>query len=152
MERRLQRPALWMRRLVAIIAAVALAASCSQGKRRAAPQPHQLNTIDNVPPLPKVIDPPPTLAEEGPEIKQTAGLAQPDAPPPPTEKDQQVRAALPFAPAIALDPVDGSKVSIRADTPAVVTKTHIYYFASEENRRLFMANPQQYLKGLFAKG
>ena len=140
-----------MKRVIAAIAIVALAASCGQGRRRAAPQPSSVKTIDNVPPEPRVIDPPPTLAEEGPEIKQTAGLAQPDAPPPPNEKDQQVRAALPFAPAIALDPVDGSKVSIRADTPAVVTKTHIYYFSSEENRRMFMASPQQYLKGLFAK-
>ncbi len=110
-----------------------------------------MKTIDNVPPMPTVMDPPPTLAEEGPQFKQTAGLAQPDAPPPPTEKDEQVRAALPFAPAIALDPVDGSKVSIRADTPAVMTKTKIYYFSSDENRRTFMASPEQYLKGLFAK-
>jgi YHS domain-containing protein len=139
-----------MKRVVIVIAAVALAASCAQGRRRVSQQPQQVKTIDNVPPLPVVIDPPPTLAEEGPQIKPTVGLAQPDAPPPPTEKDEQVRAALPFAPAIALDPVDGSKVSIRADTPAVVTKTHIYYFDSEENKRLFMANPQQYLKGLFA--
>ena len=151
MERRLQRSALGMKRLLVIVAAAALAASCAQVKRRAAEQP-QVKTIDSVPPMPTAMDPPPTLAEEGPPVRQTAGLAQPDAPPPPTEKDEQVRAALPFAPAIALDPVDGSKVSIRADTPAVMTKTKIYYFSSEENRRTFMASPQQYLKGLFAKG
>ena len=149
MARPLQRSAVPMKRVVIVVAVAALALGCAQGRRRVVQQP-QVKTIDNVPPLPVVMDPPPQLAEEGPQVKQTVGLASPDAPPPPTEKDEQVRASLPFAPAIALDPVDGSKVSIRADTPAVATKTHIYYFASEDNKRLFMASPQQYLKGLFA--
>ena len=140
-----------MKRALAIAAALLLVA-CAQGHgRRSAQQPEVVRTIDNVPPAPRAITPPPMLAEEGPQVKPTAGVAQPDAPPPPTEKDEQVRAALPFAPAIALDPVDGSKVSIRADTPAVITKTKIFYFSSEENRRAFMASPQQYMKGAFAK-
>lgn len=89
------------------------------------------------------------LADEGPAIKpknQPGAFA--DAPAPLTEKDEQVRAALPFVPAIAMDPVNGSKVSIRADTPTTEYKGHIYYFASPENLAEFRANPDQFMKGL----
>ena len=64
--------------------------------------------------------------------------------------DEALRAALPFAPAIALDPVDGSKISIRANTASFESKGRIYYFASEANKRTFAASPDQYLKGVFA--
>ena len=67
-----------------------------------------------------------------------------------TPQDERVRAQLPFAPAIALDPVDGLKVSIRATTPLAEYKNHLFYFTSEENKRVFLASPDQYLKGPFA--
>ena len=68
-----------------------------------------------------------------------------------TEPDEQLRARLPFAPAIGLDPVDGSKISIRANTPTCELKNRIYYFSSEANKRTFLASPDQYLKGVFAQ-
>jgi YHS domain-containing protein len=67
-----------------------------------------------------------------------------------TEADEQLRAKLPFAPAIAMDPIDGSKISIRATTPTVEVKGKIFYFSSEANKHTFMANPEQYMKGLFS--
>jgi YHS domain-containing protein len=75
---------------------------------------------------------------------------QADAPPPPTPQDEAVRAALPFSPAIGLDPVSGQKISIRAATPTAELKGRTYYFQSEENKRAFMADPTQYLHGVFA--
>ncbi len=55
-------------------------------------------------------------------------------------------ADLPFAPAISMDPVDGSKVSIRSDTPTAEYDDLIYYFSSEENRGTFLQNPEQYIR------
>jgi YHS domain-containing protein len=66
-------------------------------------------------------------------------------------EDEKVRAALPFSPAIAMDPIDGSKLSIRAATPTVEYKGRIYYFTSEANKRTFMANPTAYLTGRFTR-
>src|ERR1051326_7067572 len=57
---------------------------------------------------------------------------------------------LPFSPAIALDPVSGQKISIRATTPTAELKGRMYYFESEENKRTFIANPVQYQHGVFA--
>jgi YHS domain-containing protein len=100
---------------------------------------------------PGVLDPPPVLSDEG------GAAPKPHAPIPGTtapvisEKDEQLRASLPFAPAIAMDPVDGSKISILADTPTVQTKTRLFYFSSEEHKRAFVANPEQFLKGAFSK-
>ena len=90
------------------------------------------------------------LTDEAPPIKTVTGLAQADAPPPPTPQDEALRASLPFAPAIAMDPVDGSKISIRASIPTVEYKNKLYYFANEDHKRTFVANPEQYTKGLFA--
>ena len=109
-----------------------------------------MQTIDDVTPRPVVMEPPPVLRDEAPPPKP---LAQPWETPEPvklTPDDEKVRAALPFAPAIALDPVDGEKVSILATTPTFDYKGRVFYFASEENRRTFMGNPEQYAKGAFA--
>lgn len=62
-------------------------------------------------------------------------------------EDEKVRNSLPFTPAIAMDPIDGSKISIRATTPTYEHKGKIYYFSTEENRRAFIANPEAGLKG-----
>ena len=66
-----------------------------------------------------------------------------------TAEDDRVRAALPFAPAIAMDPIDGSKISILAHTPTFEYRGHIYYFSSVENKAKFAAAPDQYAKGIF---
>ena len=53
---------------------------------------------------------------------------------------------LPFAPPIAMDPVDGSKVSITPETPMAEHKNRVYYFGSAKNRQAFAANPESFLK------
>lgn len=90
------------------------------------------------------------LTDEAPPLKPVANVAQADAPPPPTPQDEALRASLPFSPAIAMDPVDGSKISIRASIPTLEYKNKLYYFANEEHKRTFVANPEQYTKGLFS--
>lgn len=131
---------------------LALAAACKQSPpptRPAAATAAQVKTIDTTPPQPAVLQPPPILTDEAPTPKSTVGQMTADAPPPPTPQDEAVRAALPFSPAIGLDPVSGQKISIRATTPTAELKGRIYYFQSEENKRAFMANPAQYLHGPF---
>ena len=39
---------------------------------------------------------------------------------------------------------------MRATTPTYELKGKIYYFANEANRRTFIANPEQFTKGLFS--
>jgi len=141
-----------MRRALAIT--FVLAAACGAPPREShVPQPGKhtdMKTIDSSDVRPAVMDPPPMLTEEAPPPKLKDNLAQADAPPPPTPQDEAMRAALPFAPAIAMDPVDGSKISIRASTPMTEYKSKIFYFSSEANKRTFAANPEQYLKGPFS--
>jgi YHS domain-containing protein len=127
--------------------------ACKQAPPSAAPvaaSAAQVKTIDSTPPQPAALQPPPVLMDEAPPPKSTIGQVTQDAPPPPTAQDEAVRAALPFAPAIGLDPVSGQKISIRAATPTVEMKGRVYYFQSEDNKREFMANPTQYLHGAFA--
>jgi YHS domain-containing protein len=138
-----------MKRLI-VIAAV-FAAACggskngtSQGVRA------EMRTIDTTDVRPAVIDPPPMLSDEAPPPKPKENVAQADAPPPASPSDEALRAALPFAPAIAMDAVDGSKISIRASTPTFEYKNKIFYFSSEANKRIFTSNPEQYTKGVFS--
>ena len=134
--------------LTAIAAALALAA-CD-----AAPPPSRqvaaagVATINTVPAKPAPLQPPPMLVDEAPPPKPKP-LHQWDRPEPIifSPEDEKVRAGLPFSPAIAMDPIDGSKISIRAATPTFEYKGKIYYFSTEENRRQFMADPQAVLKG-----
>lgn len=107
-----------------------------------------MRTLESVDARPALYDPPPTLQDEpaAPRPRDPRAAANQA---PLTEADEQLRAHLPFAPAIAMDPVDGSKVSIRATTPSLELKGRTYYFSSEENKRTFAANPDQYTKGVF---
>lgn len=129
-------------------------AACSQsgkGQTASATPASQMRTVDNVDARPTVVDPPPVLTDE------SGTVPKPHAPIPGTEapvlseKDEQIRSSLPFAPAIAMDPIDGSKISIRADTPTVQTKNRLYYFSSEDHKRQFLATPDEYTKGAFSK-
>jgi YHS domain-containing protein len=140
-----------MAMLVAALAA-ALAGGCGgKPKAAAASKPQsEMRTIDSSDLRPVTVDPPPMLTDEAPPIKTATGLAQADAPPPPTAADEALRASLPFTPAIAMDPIDGSKISIRASIPTVEYKNKLYYFANEDHKRAFVANPEQYTKGLFS--
>jgi YHS domain-containing protein len=148
----LQNATLMMRTIVIAMMLAALAANCGgKPKSAAAPKPKsEMRTIDSSDLHPATVDPPPMLTDEAPPLKTVTGLAQADAPPPPTAADEALRASLPFTPAIAMDPVDGSKISIRASIPTVEYKNKLYYFANEDHKRTFMANPEQYTKGLFS--
>jgi YHS domain-containing protein len=138
-------------RAIAILLLAASIASCG----RSAPRTQTtraattVQTIDNTPPQPAPLSPPPVLTDEAPPPKAPGMVQTTDAPPPFTPQDEAMRAQMPFSPAIGLDPVDGSKISIRASTPSAEYKGHIFYFSSEATKRTFMASPDQYLKGSF---
>ena len=136
-----------MRRFLFLILILSAAACSRQASQQQAA--HEMRTIETADPRPVVLDPPPVLGDEAPALRPK-NPASPDASAPLTEKDEEVRAQLPFAPAIAMDPVDGSKISIRASTPTLEYKSRIYYFASEENKRTFGGNPEEFTKGLFS--
>lgn len=119
--------------------------------QQVAAQPTQMRTIESADPRPVVLDPPPTLQDEAPPPKPKGMPWEPPQPVVLTPADEKFRAALPFSPAIAMDPVDGSKISIRASTPVVEYRGRIYYFSSEANKRVFMAGPEQYLTGKFTR-
>jgi len=141
------------RHLSIILLALALAAGCSRKAQPVGARPPanaDLRTIDSANVRPAPIDPPPMLTDEAPPVRQLNVVAQADAPPPPTAQDEALRASLPFSPAIAMDPVDGSKISIRASIPTLEYKNKLYYFATEEHKRTFLANPEQYTKGVFS--
>ncbi len=108
-----------------------------------------VKTIENTVTPPAAITPPPELADEAPAPNPVNPAAQQNQVPL-TPADEQLRASLPFAPAIAMDPVDGAKISIRATTPTFQYKGRLYYFASEKNKSAFQASPDQYAKGRFA--
>ena len=133
-----------------MIAALMIAAACRQSNPGAArPRARvEMRTLDSADARPAVVDPPPVITDEAPPPKPHDAVAAQNQVPL-TEADEQLRAHLPFAPAIALDPVDGSKISIRSNTPKFELKNRVYYFSSEENKRTFMASPEQYLKGVF---
>ena len=137
---------------IAILLAGVMAAACGQPSAAPAAPPHaklEMRTLDSADARPALIDPPPVLTDEAPPPKPHDAVAAQNQIPL-TEPDEQLRARLPFAPAIGLDPVDGSKISIRANTPTCELKNRIYYFSSEENKRTFLASPVQYLHGPFA--
>ncbi len=111
----------------------------------------ELRTIHSVAPRPATLEPPPMLSDEAPPPKPKVLPWQTETPVILSAEDERVRGALPFTPAIAMDPIDGDKISIRAATPMFEHKGKIYYFSSEANRRTFMSNPDAILKGGFTK-
>jgi YHS domain-containing protein len=129
--------------------------SCSRGGAApAAPQDTDvadMRTIESVDAAPKVVDPPPMLSDEAPPPKPKGMPWEPPQPVILTAEDEKLRAALPFSPAIAMDPVNGDKISIRASTPTLEYKGRIYYFSNDENKRSFAANPDALMKGPYTK-
>jgi YHS domain-containing protein len=133
-----------MRRLAVFVLPVAvIACGRSAPKAQVARADTNIQTIDSTTPQPATLNPPPVLTDEGPPPKPPGNVQTADAPPPLSPQDEAMRAAMPFAPAIGLDPVDGSKISIRASTPSAEYKGHVFYFTSEANKRTFMASPDQ---------
>ncbi len=125
-------------------------AACNRGPhvRKASSGPVAMQTIDSADMHRTVVDPPVTLTDAAPPLK-TKDPNSPDGLPL-DSRDEALRASLPFAPAIAMDPVGGSKISIRASTPTAEYKGRIFYFTNEENKRQFLASPDQYMKGSFS--
>ncbi len=137
-----------MRRLLLFVALIAVASCDSAPPSQTSAQRAELRTIDSAPPRPAQLDPPPVLSDEAPPLKPKTVAENPVVL---TPEDEKLRAQLPFSPAIAMDPIDGSKISIRAVTPTFEYKGKIYYFTNETNKRIFAANPEGILKGGYTK-
>lgn len=121
---------------------------------KAAPaKPHagmnDVRTIENTSTPPAPVESPPVLADEA-AAPNPINATSTENHAVLTPADEKLRVSLPFAPAIALDPVDGDKLSIRATTPTSSFKGRIFYFTSEANKHKFDANPEQYARGRFA--
>jgi YHS domain-containing protein len=141
----------WMKGLLAA-AAILLLSSCEAAPvSQADATPPDAVSIDSTPMRPAILEPPPMLQDEAPPPKPKTMPWETPKPIVFTPEDEKVRASLPFSPAIAMDPVDGSKISIRATTPTAEYKGKIYYFSSETNKQMFMGNPEAALKGGFMK-
>jgi YHS domain-containing protein len=138
-----------MWRLSLLIVFVAAFTACDSAPPLA--EPTRVQTINTVRPVPAPLDPPPMLQDEAPPPKPKALPWETPTPIVFSPEDEKLRASLPFSPAIAMDPIDGSKISIRAATPTFEYKGKIYYFQTEANKRAFAANPEQFLKGGFMK-
>jgi YHS domain-containing protein len=115
-------------------------------------EPQEIRTIENVPARLRTIESPPEIdftatRPVSPEALKAESVA--------AEEDPEERPSdkwttnLPFAPHIAMDSVDGSKIPITRVTPIAEYKGRIFYFSSEANRREFIRNPENYLTGPF---
>ena len=138
-----------MRRFPLLLILLTALAACDS-----APPPVQasnIQTINTVRPVPATLDPPPMLQDEAPPPKPKALPWETPTPIVFSPEDEKLRASLPFSPAIAMDPIDGGKISIRATTPTFEYKGKIYYFANEANKRIFSASPDGILKGGYTK-
>jgi YHS domain-containing protein len=135
-----------MRRLFLTAAALALLAACDAAPPTREVSTAGVTTIHSVAPQPAPLVPPPMLTDEAPPPKPKAMPWETPKPIVFSPEDEKLRAALPFTPAIAMDALNGDKISIRATTPRFEYKGKIYYFSTEENRRIFMANPDAALK------
>jgi YHS domain-containing protein len=134
-----------MRRIALLVLALA-PLGCSDAPPDNTIAAAEMRSIHTVPPQPAPLDPPPMLVDEAPPPKPKALPWETPKPIIFTPEDDKLRSNLPFTPAIAMDPINGDKISIRATTPTFEYKGRIFYFSSEENRRTFMASPDQYLK------
>jgi len=136
-----------MKRLLIVPAAALLFASCDAAPPVAEIHASEMASIQTVAPRPATLESPAMLQDEAPPLKPKALAWETPKAIVFSAEDERVRSALPFSPAIAMDPIDGSKISIRATTPIYEYEKKIYYFSSEENKRRFAADPQAILKG-----
>jgi len=142
-----------MRHLLIITAAALALAACDAGPGSSsqANASAGIATINSMPPQPAPLQGPPMLQDEAPPPKPKVMPWETPKPIVFSPEDEKLRASLPFSPAIAMDPIDGSKISMLSTTPTFEYKGKIYYFQNEENRKIFMGNPEQALKGGFMK-
>jgi YHS domain-containing protein len=135
------------RRISFTAAALLLLAACDAAVQQPPQSAAQLQTINSVKPAPAVLEQPQVLSDEAPPPKPKVMPWETPTPIVFSPEDEKLRANLPFTPAIAMDPIDGGKISIRAATPTFEYKGKIYYFSNEANKRTFEANPDAILKG-----
>ena len=137
-----------MSRFLIVLAIFTAACSGAPGAQQNAAQQQtaDMRTIDNVDPHGTVNDPPPMLTDEAPPPKPKLMPWETRTPVVMSPEDEKLRNALPFSPAIAMDPINGDKISIRAATPTFEYKGKIFYFSNEENKRTFVSNPAEYTK------
>lgn len=137
-----------MKSLITIAAAATLLLTgCDSGTAAADLPASEMVSIHSVPPRPAPLVPPPMLLDEAPPPKPKVLAWEIAKPIVFSPEDEKVRSALPFSPAIAMDPIDGSKISIRAATPTFEYKGKIFYFSTEANKSQFASNPEAVLKG-----
>ena len=136
-----------------LVPLVLLVAACgpAPGQQPAQTSAAAVQTINNVPAQPATLNPPPQLQDEAPPPKPKALPWEKPTPIVFSPEDEKIRSSLPFTPAIAMDPIDGSKISIRANTPTFEFEGRIYYFSSEAHRTQFKADPKSFLKGRFTQ-
>lgn len=140
-------------RIPILLIVVLFAAACAQPKASAT-TPSDVRTIENTPIHALPIEPLPTIDEPAGEGRIPVASAESPlstrAKGTPSSKQEELarKMNLPFAPAITMDPVDGSKISIGPDTPVVEHKNRLYYFGSVKNKQAFLANPDTYLEKL----
>lgn len=150
-----------MSRLHVILAVVLLAfllAGCTGDTAANESEGVEITTIENHPTALKTIGKPQMIEFDGgpapAALGETADTEEPsdeDEPLPNSEEESsQWTENLPFSPKIAMDPVDGSKISIQRLTPTAEYKGRVYYFSSEGNRSEFIRNPDDYLSGAFS--
>ncbi len=116
----------------------------------------EMRTVDNASSNSLPVQAPPMITERSTELRVTEEVG-PDGKPirrsPSTDTDAPVEAPIimPFAPLIAMDPVDGSKVSIRVETPVTEYKNRLYYFGSAQNKAAFLADPERFSTGSLSR-
>lgn len=138
-----------MRMLAAAAIGIALLAGCSQQPGEPQREPIEVRTIENTTPRAAMLEPPAVLDDQAVVSPRRAPAAPRSATTTPAEisaeEAMKAKTNLPFTPPIAMDPVDGSKLTITSDTPIYSHKDRWYYFSSEANKRKFVANPEQFL-------
>jgi len=137
-------------RLAAFCLIATLMASC-HARTDPTAAASMIKTIDNSDVRSTMIDPPPTVNEQETTFNPTIEVV-PGSKLEGTKDERQAQMVdLPFAPAIAMDPVTGGKVSIRVATPMTEFKHKIYYFVSEDSKREFLGSPDTFSKGAMAR-
>jgi len=120
------------RRITLAVGLVALwGLCCSGGSEQTAPP--AMKTLQSEDSTLRPVTPPRSLGDGAATAPDTAARGRESK-------------ALPFAPPIAMDPVDGSKVDITPATPTFEIKGRIYYFSSRANRDVFVADPDTYVR------
>lgn len=153
----LQRDPAMLRILLLPTILLAFLASACQPAAANRSEPLDMRTLGSAGSNSLPVEAPPMITEQATELR-SAEQVGPDGKPirqrtSTATGDDPVEAPIimPFAPLIAMDPVDGSKVSIRVETPVTEYKNRLYYFGSAQNKTAFLADPERYATGALSK-